>query len=225
MVPWTLTTGAGQPSGGIPPSRRLFEVARCLPSISKMPPSLRRRGIIKFSFWALVAAATITGTVRSYLNGQMAEWYYHRAAIAGYAVNAELFKNATKSNPAILKVATGDEINGLQAIRVERGDLLPRHTNGIISDEIVAQGRRAFRSGMTIQVLVPWEVKESKGFKFRDTFKHKGIRTWPWAGVWNVVIVALLGLSLGLMAEGFTDMLGLKLEKIRHHGRRGDAHV
>jgi hypothetical protein len=187
--------------------------------------NLRRRGIVKFSFWALVAAAVTGWTVRSYMNGQMAEWYYHRAAMAGYAVNADLFKNATKSNPAILQVATGDEINGLEAIRVERGDLLPRHTNGIISDEIVAKGRRALRVGATIQVLVPWEIKEAKGFKFKDTFKHKGIKTWPWAGVWNVVIVVLLGLSLGLMAEGFTDMLGIKLEKIRHHEKTGDAHV
>ena len=62
-------------------------------------------------------------------------------------------------------------------------------------------------------------MKEAKGFKFKDTFKHKGVETWPWSGVWNVLIVALLGLSLGLMAEGFTDMLGLKLEKIQHHAK------
>jgi hypothetical protein len=68
-------------------------------------------------------------------------------------------------------------------------------------------------------------VKESKGFKFKDTFKHKGIETWPWVGVWNVLIVALLGVSLGLMAEGFTDMLGLRLEKIRHNEKVRGAHV
>jgi hypothetical protein len=37
--------------------------------------------------------------------------------------------------------------------------------------------------------------------------------------------VALLGLSLGLMAEGFTDMLGFKLEKIQHYPQRRGTNV
>jgi len=176
----------------------------------------RRRGAVKFVFWTVIAAVVMTLTVRSYMSGQMAEWFYHRAAASGYAVNADTFKDASKSNPATLQVTTGDAINGLVAIRVEKGDRLPRNTNGVIADTTVTKGRRAVLNGSTLQVLIPWEMKDAKGFKFKDTFKHKNIETWPWSGVWNVIIVALLGISLGLMAEGFTDMLGFKLEKIQH---------
>lgn len=178
--------------------------------------NVRRRGVVKFVFWTVVAAIVMILTVRSYMSGQMAEWFYHRASVSGYAVNADLFKDATKSKPATLQVATGNAIDGLVAIRVEKGDRLPRNSNGVIADQTVAKGRRAVLTGLTLQVLIPWEMKDAKGFKFKDTFKHKGVETWPWCGVWNVIIVVLLGLSLGLMAEGFTDMLGLKLEKIQH---------
>ena len=187
--------------------------------------NFRRRGIVKFAFWAVVAATVMTLTVRSYMSGQMSEWFYHRAAVSGYAVNADSFKDASNSKPASLQVATGGEIHGLVAIRVNKGDRLPRNTNGVISDEQIAKAKRVVLDGATLKVLVPWQVKEAKGFKFKDTFKHKGIETWPWSGVWNVVIVALLGLSLGLMAEGFTDMLGIRIEKIQHRAKSGDAHV
>jgi hypothetical protein len=179
----------------------------------------RRRGIVKFSFWTLVSTAVIVFTVRSYTSGQMAEWFYHRASLGGYAINADAFKNATKDQPALLAVVQGDAVQGLQAVRVEKGQRLPRNSNGVIADDVLSKGKRAALAGATLKVLVPWETKEAKGFKFKDTFKHKGILTWPWGGVWNVVIVALLGLSLGLMAEGFTDMLGLKLKKIQHHAK------
>lgn len=179
----------------------------------------RRRGIVKFIFWALIASAVIGFTVRSYTSGQMAEWFYHRASIDGYAVNADTFKGASKDKPALLRIVQSDIVDGLQAVRVHKGQRLPRNSNGIISDEVLAKGRRATLADATLRVTVPWEMKESKGFKFKDTFKHKGIVTWPWVGLWNVLIVAALGLSLGLMAEGFTDMFGLKLEKIRHHAK------
>lgn len=182
-------------------------------------PSSRGRGIVKFVFWTLVATAVIVFTVRSYTSGQMAEWFYHRASQSGYAVNADAFKNASKDKPALLQVTTGDALAGLQAVRVQKGQRLPRNSNGVISDEVLTKGKRATLAEATLKVMVPWEIKEAKGFKFKDSFKHKGIETWPWVGVWNMVIVALLGLSLGLMAEGFTDMLGLKLEKIRHHAK------
>jgi hypothetical protein len=93
---------------------------------------------------------------------------------------------------------------------------LPVNTNGIISKEILEKGKRATLEGDAIKVLVPWEVKESKGFKYKDTFKHKGIKTDQWSGVWNVAVVIVLGLTLGFMAEGFTDLLGWKIHKIRH---------
>jgi hypothetical protein len=180
----------------------------------------RTRGVIKFLFWGAVAAGVTLLTVRSYTSGQMAEWFYHRAAVSGYAVNVDVFKRATKSDPAVLNVAAGRELSGLMAIRVAKGDRLPRNTNGVIADDQIKKGKRAVLAGSTLKVLVPWELKESKGFKFKDTFKHKGIEPWPWSGVWNVAIVLMLGLSLGLMAEGFTDMLGFKIEKIKHYAKR-----
>ena len=51
--------------------------------------NLRRRGVVKFVFWTVIAAVVMTLTVRSYISGQMAEWFYHRAAVNGYAVNAD----------------------------------------------------------------------------------------------------------------------------------------
>lgn len=177
----------------------------------------KKRGTVKFVFWTLIAGAVITWTVRSYTSGQMVEWFYHQAARDGYAVNVDTFKDATKDKPALLRVTSAGQIDGLVAVRVKKGERLPRNTNGVISDEVVAKGKRAVLAESTLKVLVPWEIKFAKGFKFKDTFKHKNVETWPWSGVWNVLIVGLLGLSLGLMAEGFTDMLGLRLEKIRHH--------
>jgi len=37
-----------------------------------------------------------------------------------------------------------------------------------------------------------------------------------WGAAWNVAMTLGIGLALGFMAEGFTDLLGIKLEKIRH---------
>lgn len=180
----------------------------------------KQRGVVKFIFWTVIAAAVIGVTARSYTSGQMAEWFYHRAAVSGYAVNVDAFPpGASQAQPALLQVTTGQELSGPVAIHVAKGERLPRNTNGVIADETVAKGRRVSLEGATLKVKIPWEMKEAKGFKFKDTFKHKGVETWPWSGVWNVLIVALLGLSLGLMAEGFTDMLGLKIEKIQHHAK------
>jgi hypothetical protein len=100
---------------------------------------------------------------------------------------------------------------------VKKGDRLPANTNGVIDKKTVAEGKRVTLEGNTLKVTVPMQIKESKGFKYKDTFKHKGIETDPWGGVWSVVWILALGFSLGLMAEGFTDMCGYKLEKIKHY--------
>jgi hypothetical protein len=188
-------------------------------------PSTRKRGIVKFTFWAIIAACVTIGTVRSYTSGQMVAWFYHRAAESGYAINVNTFKQASKDNPASLRIVGAAEIDGPVAVRVRKGDLLPRNANGVISDQTLAKGKRALVTGSVLKVLVPWEIKEAKGFKFKDSFQHKGIETWPWSGVWNVLIVLLLGISLGLMAEGFTDMLGIRIEKIQHHHSQGARRV
>jgi hypothetical protein len=176
----------------------------------------RTRAAIKFGFWTLAAAALVATIVQAFVSGKMAAWFYHTAAAEGYAVNADTFKDATKAHPAALRVGDFERIDGLVAVPVRKGDRLPVNCNGIITTDIVKKGKRASVDGATLTVMVPWEIQDAKGFKFKDTFKHKGIETDPWAAVWNVVMVLGLGLSLGFMAEGFTDLLGLKLEKIKH---------
>jgi hypothetical protein len=99
---------------------------------------------------------------------------------------------------------------------VAKGDRLPKNANGVISLAEIKTGKRVALDGQTIKVTVPWQIKESKGFKYKDTFKHKGIKTNPWSGAWNVAMVLCLGLSLGLFAEGLTDLMGMKIEKIDH---------
>jgi hypothetical protein len=174
------------------------------------------RGTIKFLFWTAVACALVVVAVRSHISGQMAAWYYHTASEDGYAINAHTFKDATKSKPAVLEIGQFQRIEGLQAVPMKKGERLPANANGIISADVLKRGRRATLQGNQISVTVPFQIQEKSGFKFKDGFTHKGIRTNPWAALWNIVMVTGLGLSLGFMAEGFTDVLGIKLEKIRH---------
>ena len=176
----------------------------------------RKRAAVKLGFWMLVAAALIGVIVEAFVSGRMAAWYYYRAAGDGYAVNADGFRDATAANPAVLAIGQYGVIDGLVAVPVKTGERLPARANGIILADVIAKGKRAVLDGETVRVMVPWEIQQAKGFKFKDTFKHKGIATNPWAAVWNVFMVLSLGLSHGFMAEGFTDLLGFKLEKIRH---------
>jgi hypothetical protein len=147
----------------------------------------------------------------------MAAWYYYKAKTDGWAINSDTFKDAAEDKPIFLEVVSFQEIHGLQAVPVKKGDRLPANTNGIIDTKTVEEGKRVTLEGSTLKVTVPVLVKESKGFKYKDTFKHKGIETNPWGGVWSVVFILGLGFALGLMAEGFTDMCGFKLEKIKHY--------
>ena len=181
-----------------------------------MAEMFTRRAVIKLAFWTLAAAGLTGVIVQAFVSGKMAAWYYYRAAADGYAVDADTFRDATSASPAVLKVGQLATIDGLVAVPVKKGDRLPANANGIILADVVAKGKRAALDGDTVKVMVPWEIQQAKGFKFKDTFKHKGIATNPWAAVWNVFMVLSLGLSLGFMAEGFTDLLGYKLEKIRH---------
>lgn len=175
------------------------------------------KGAFKFIFWTAAAVAISWYLWASYNSGMIVNWYYYKAAKDGYAVNADKFKDATKDNPALLQIGEFKQLDGLVAVAVKKGDLLPIHANGVIDKEEITSEKRVKLEGETIKVTVPWQVKESKGFKYKDTFKHKGIETNPWSGAWNVMIVLALGFTLGLMAEGFTDMMGLKLEKLDHH--------
>jgi len=176
----------------------------------------RKKAAFKFCFWLAVSAALFAYIIHSYTSGQMIHWYYYTASLDGYAVNSNQFMTATKEKPAVLNIVKQDEVAGLVAIPVSKGHRMPRNANGVISLAEIKSGKRAVLEGQTIKVTVPWQIKESKGFKYKDTFKHKGIRTNPWSGAWNVAMVLALGLSLGLLAEGFTDLMGLKIGKLEH---------
>jgi len=146
----------------------------------------------------------------------MTSWYYYKAKTDGYAVHSAYFKTANKENPAMLQIGKFETIEGLQAVEVKKGDRLPVNTDGIIDLKVLKEEKRAKLEGEMIKVMVPIQIKEAKGFKYKDSFKHKGVQTNPWSGAWNVVMVLSIGLALGLMAEGFTDIMGLKLTKIVH---------
>jgi hypothetical protein len=176
----------------------------------------RGKAAFKFCFWLVASVALFGYIIYTYNSGQMIQWYYYTASLDGYAIDANQSMNATKDKPAVLSIRKQDQVDGLVAIPVSKGDRLPKSANGVISLAEVKSGKRAVVQGETIKVTVPWQIKEAKGFKFKDTFKHKGIRTNPWAGLWNVAMVLTLGLSLGLVAEGFTDLMGYKIEKIQH---------
>jgi hypothetical protein len=116
----------------------------------------------------------------------------------------------------VLTVGDFQALDGLQARAVKKGDVLPEGATGVISLETLQEGRRAILEEGRLAVKVPWELKQAKGFKYKDTFTHKNIKTNPLSGLWNIVMVGLIGVCLGYMAEGFTDMLGLKFKKIDH---------
>ena len=177
---------------------------------------MRTRGTIKFIFWTAISALLVIYVFHSYRSGEMIKWYYYETKMDGFAVNTKTFKDASTEKPAVLQIGPAAEIEGLMAVPVKKGERLPINANGVIAKEITDAGKRAKVEGQTLKVTVPWEVKETKGFKYKDTFMHKGIKTNPWSGLWNVVMVIGLGLSLGLMAEGITDILGWKIEKIEH---------
>ena len=176
-----------------------------------------RRGAIKFAVWTVVSAALFYYAWGTYASGQMITWFYYKADTDGYAVNESYFMNATKEKPAVLQIGNFKKLEGLQAVAVKKGDRLPANTDGIISNKILKDGKRAKVEGNTLKVMIPAQIQEKSGFKYKDTFKHKGVETNPWSGVWNVAVVIALGFSLGLMAEGFTDMIGFEIKKIKHY--------
>jgi len=178
---------------------------------------LRKRGLLKFIVWGVIGVALVIYYVSTYTSGQMVEWYYYSTKTDGYAINSGTFDQATKEKPVALTIGKFEEIDGPKAVLVKKGERLPIGANGVIDTKTVKEGKRVKLDGQTLNVLMPIQIKESKGFKYKDRFKHKGVETNPWSGVWNLVMIVLLGFSLGTMAEGFTDMLGFKPHKSVHH--------
>jgi hypothetical protein len=181
-----------------------------------MAEGSKGKGLIKFLFWGAFSVGLFYYAFHTYNTGQLVSWYYYKAATDGYAVRAEALKDASKEKPAQLEIGSFEKIEGLQAVPVKKGDRLPVNANGIISAEVLKKGKRATVEDKFVKVTMPVEIKDARGFKYKDSFMHKGIQTNPWAGAWNVGLIALLGLGLGLLAEGFTDMMGIKLSKIDH---------
>jgi hypothetical protein len=176
----------------------------------------KSRAAIKFAFWGIATVVMVLVVVRSYTSGQMIRWYYYTTSLDGYAINTKTFEHATKENPVMVSIGPFDAINGPVAVPVKKGGRLPVNANGVISSEDLQSAKRVALEGDAIKVTVPWEIKETKGFKYKDSFKHKGVQTNPWAGVWNVLVVIAMGVTLGFMAEGFTDLLGWKISRIVH---------
>lgn len=176
----------------------------------------RIRAAIKFMFWAVATVLVFSYCIRFYRSGTMVDWYYYKAKADGFAVNTKAFSEATPDHPAVLTVGTFSSLDGLKATAVKKGDRLPTGTTGVIDLKTVGEGERVRLAGSELTVLIPWQFKEAKGFKYKDSFTHKNIATNPMSGVWNLVMVGLIGLCLGYLAEGFTDFIGLKFQKIDH---------
>jgi hypothetical protein len=176
----------------------------------------RGRAAIKFLFWATATVLVFAYAIRFYQSGTMVHWYYYKAKADGFAVNTKMFKDASPEMPAVLDIGDYGVLDGLKATRVNKGDVLPTDATGVIDLKTVEEGKRVQLLGSQLKVLIPWQFKEAKGFKYKDSFTHKNIRTNPVSGVWNLVMVGLIGLCLGYLAEGFTDLIGLKFHKIDH---------
>jgi hypothetical protein len=182
-----------------------------------MADSFRARGTIKFLVWTAISAAICVYFWAQYFNGTLMKQYYYKTKTSGWAVHAQTFKDADKDKPATLQIGPFAKIEGLQAVPVKKGDFLPTNATGVIDEKTVKEGKRVALDGNTLKVMVPTQIKDSKGFKYKDTFMHKGVETDPWGGAWAVGFILILGFSLGSMAEGFTDMIGMKISKIKHY--------
>ncbi|MCX6543297.1 MAG: hypothetical protein NTV05_02660 [Acidobacteria bacterium] len=181
-----------------------------------MHTKFRWRALIKFLFWAVATIVVGAYAINTYTSGQLVRWYYFESRADGYAVNTKGFEQATREQPVYLTIGAFSDVRGLRAARVTKGSRLPEGTNGVVDLATVDEGTRVRLDRGQLVVSVPWQIKEAKGFKFRDGFTHKNIRTNPYAGLWNLIMVGLVGLCLGFLAEGFTDLVGLKFQKIDH---------
>jgi hypothetical protein len=174
------------------------------------------RAATKFIFWALATVLVFAYAIHFYRSGKMVSWYYYKAKADGFAVNTRAFSDATVEHPAVLAVGEFSSLDGLKATPVKKGDRLPTGATGVIDLKTVGESKRVRLDGGRLMILIPWQFKEAKGFKYKDSFTHKNIATNPLSGVWNLVMVGLIGLCLGYLAEGFTDFIGLEFKKIDH---------
>lgn len=173
----------------------------------------RGRALIRLGFWAIATALIFGFAINSYTSGEMVNWFYYRAKVTGYAINDRAFMEATREQPVYLAIVEKDSLAGAEAVRVKAGDLLPRGANGVIEDAELQDGKRVALEGKQIKVMVPIQIKEAKGVTYKDTYKHKGVETNPLSGPWNVVVVIVMGLTMGMLAQAFTDYFGLEFKQ------------
>jgi len=181
-----------------------------------MQKNSRVRAFVKLGFWTVATALVFAFAIYTYSSGQMASMYFHKAKANGYAINERSFANATVENPVALKVENVSEITGPQAVPVKQGDVLPKNATGVIDEGVVKEARRVALENGQLKVMIPTEVVSSKGLTTIETFRLKNIETNPAGGVWNLLVVMSMGLCLGLLAESFTDVLGIKVSKASH---------
>ena len=100
---------------------------------------------------------------------------------------------------------------------MKKGDRLPTNTNGVIDEKTVEEGKRVTLDGNTLKVTVPSKSRKPKGSSTGTPSSTRGSKRYRGEGSGAVGFILALGFALGLMAEGFTDMCGYKLEKIKHY--------
>ena len=98
---------------------------------------MRTRGAVKFIVWTAVAIALCVYALYAHETGKIDQMYYYATNLDGYAVNTNEFFTATKEKPALLQIGKADEIKGLMAVPVKKGDLLPKGANGVIEKKVV----------------------------------------------------------------------------------------
>ena len=107
---------------------------------------MKTKGAIKFVVWTAVAIALCVYAVYAHETGKIDQMYYHSTKLDGFAVNTNGFFEATKEKPALLQIGKADEIKGLMAVPVKKGDRLPKGANGVI-DKKIAGRRQAGQGG------------------------------------------------------------------------------
>ena len=113
---------------------------------------MKTKGAIKFVVWAALAVALCVYALYAHTSGKIDQMYYHSTSSNGFAVNTNEFFSASKEKPALLKIGPADEIKGLMAVPVKKGDRLPRGANGVIRQE----GGRRGQAGQSWMGTSSW---------------------------------------------------------------------
>jgi len=174
----------------------------------------RGKAAFKFCFWLVVSIALFAYVIHTYNSGQMIQWYYYTARSMVTPVNANGFMNATKEKPSCSVSGSRTRWTVWWRSRCPRGtgcqECEWRHFPD--RNQIGKKGRPG---GEKVKVTVPWQIKETKGSSTRtpsstrhqDQSLGRGLECGHGAPP---------GAVTRLLAEGLTDIMGLKIGKIQH---------